>query len=236
MVFEEIYPNLTTSHWLTHIPVQKCRQTNILKNNTLPMLCSGSTIGSREGIIQYIDAMVEEFDYWKIHDKCRSDMVGDDQAIHNYLFYKNKFGVLDQNDAISIPHRMGAIHVVGYQADKIFRKAIQDAFDDANKSNNYSTTTSGLPHFKDLMDAETWVNSNGFRVGTNQNHIPTSWKDRLGQPQLAKHNTNQNLVDPKTGFILNNDGITPSPQVHQFDRFGLYVQRYIDRMTNEVWN
>ena len=30
-----------------------------------PVLCSGDVMGSREGIMDYIEAMKEEFDYWK---------------------------------------------------------------------------------------------------------------------------------------------------------------------------
>eukprot|EP00957_Ditylum_brightwellii_P024066 1814886-Ditylum_brightwellii.AAC.1 len=48
MVFEENFPNQTTNYWLTNIPVKKCRETTILANELLPMLCSGSTMGSRE--------------------------------------------------------------------------------------------------------------------------------------------------------------------------------------------
>jgi len=54
MVFEELYPNLTNTHWLTDGPVRNCKDITI---GATPMLCSGSTMGSREGILNYLDTM-----------------------------------------------------------------------------------------------------------------------------------------------------------------------------------
>ena len=49
-------------------------------------------------------------------------MKGDDQSIHNYLYYTNRF-----KNAVSIPHRTGPIHVVGYQAARINKNATKEA-------------------------------------------------------------------------------------------------------------
>lgn len=199
MLFEEIYPDLTNENWLTEAPVSKCKDYTV---GPTPMLCSGSTMGSREGILNYLDVMKEEFDEWNKHEKCRSNMDGDDQSIHNYLYYTNRF-----KDASTIPHRTGPIHVVGWKADKIFRKTIKEY---AEK------------HNVDIHAAESAVNS-GRYYGTEEN-----WRDWLG-PEY-------NLTDPKTGYILNLDG-KPSPQVHQFDRFGYAFNRgWYDHMNREVWN
>jgi hypothetical protein len=67
MVFEEVYPVLDNTNWLTDWPVDTCRK---FKLGTTPMLCSGSIMGSREGILEYIDVMEEEFKY------CEFDIVG----------------------------------------------------------------------------------------------------------------------------------------------------------------
>lgn len=99
MVFEELYPNLTNTHWLTDGPVRNCKDITI---GATPMLCSGSTMGSREGILNYLDTMKKEFDEWNKHESCRSNMPGDDQSIHNYLYYTGGF-----KDATAIPHRTG---------------------------------------------------------------------------------------------------------------------------------
>eukprot|EP00978_Attheya_sp_CCMP212_P004910 scaffold10750_cov60-Attheya_sp.AAC.1 len=120
MTFEEIYPDLTTEHWLTKFPIKKCKGYEIGNH---PMLCSGSTMGTREGILNYLDVMLKEFDAWNKDKQCFSNMVGDDQSIHNHLYYSGMFG----KDSAAIPHRTGPIHVVGFHADKIFRAAIKEA-------------------------------------------------------------------------------------------------------------
>ena len=54
MLFEE-HPNLTNTHLLTNFPVTSCRNYRVGETR---MLCSGSTMGSREGILDYISVMV----------------------------------------------------------------------------------------------------------------------------------------------------------------------------------
>jgi len=214
MVFEEI-PILENTHWLTDFPVQSCREYKV--GNTR-MLCSGSVMGSREGIMDYLETMVEEFDYWKtrvssyimfgivcecfnhrwdyrfsaaldilqsmydtnnallFHDspfwkeKCRIDMRGDDQSIHNYLYYTNRL-----KNAVSIPHRTGPIHVVGYQAARIHENATKEAEE------------------KGINVADLYKSDEGDGW---QNWLPEKY----------------DLIDPKTGLIVNMDG-SPSAQV-----------------------
>jgi hypothetical protein len=62
--------------------VKQCKGINLGKR---PMLCSGSTMGTRDGILGYIEAMRKEFDAWLSVEKCRFDIIGDDQSIHDYL-------------------------------------------------------------------------------------------------------------------------------------------------------
>mmetsp|Transcript_20181 Transcript_20181/g.31184 ORF Transcript_20181/g.31184 Transcript_20181/m.31184 type:complete len:233 (-) Transcript_20181:132-830(-) len=200
MLFEE-HSNLTTEHWLTDIPVTRCRQYTF---GPQPMICSGSTMGSREGILQYADVMVEEFDYWKNRTECRSDMEGDDQSIHNYLYYTGRLP-----NAVPIPHRTGPIHVVGYEANFIYRNIIKQAL--ANG------------HGKDLMEAEGWVNRHRFYGKDDDDYQGRNWLP----PQDSQ------LTDPQTGFLLNMDG-SISPQVHQFDRFGIpFHSSWLDKRVHE---
>ena len=119
MVFEE-NPELDNTHWLTDFPISSCKGERV---GTTPVLCSGNTMGSREGILDYIEVMMEEFDEWKTKPQCRINLVGDDQSIHNYLYYANRF-----KNAIAIPHRTGPLHVVGYQATRIFEEAKETNF------------------------------------------------------------------------------------------------------------
>jgi len=161
MLFEEI-PALDNTHWLTDFPVMSCRN---YKVGTTRVLCSGSIMGSREGIFDYLKAMATEFDYWKTRDNCRIDMPGDDQSIHNYLFYAKKL-----KNAVSIPHRTGPIHVVGYQAARIYENATKEAQDRGIELNNVGDFyvkdkkwQEWLPQKFDLIDPSTGliVNLNG---------------------------------------------------------------------------
>jgi hypothetical protein len=102
-------------------------------------------------------------------------------------------------DTAAIPHRTGPIHVVGVQADKIFRAAIKKA--------------------KKVGKDEGWVNKHRL-YGTED-----KWQEWLD----PRHG----LIDPNTGLITNLDG-SPSPQVHQFDRFGYSFDNfYFDRKLSE---
>ena len=118
MFFEE-HESVTTTHWLTDFPVSTCRNYTFPPK---PMLCSGSIMGLRDGILDYIDVMIHEFDYWKQKDECSFELIGDDQSIHNYLYYTNQL-----KNAVTIPHRTGPIHVIGVEGDKIFRLAEEKA-------------------------------------------------------------------------------------------------------------
>lgn len=74
----------------------------------------------------------------------------------------------------------------------------------------------------DIHEAETAINGGRYYVDD------TNWRQWLG----PEHN----LIDPKTGYIVNLDS-TVSPQVHQFDRFGLsFYYKWYYRMNDEVWN
>jgi hypothetical protein len=54
MVFQE-HPDMNNTHWLTDVPVYGCRKYRV---GATPVLCSGSTMGSREGILDYLSVMV----------------------------------------------------------------------------------------------------------------------------------------------------------------------------------
>jgi hypothetical protein len=194
MVFEE-HPNVTTNHWVSDGPISQCKGIHIQDK---PMLCSGSTMGTREGILNYTQVMVREFDAWTQEKKCRSLNVYDDQSIHNYLYYTNQLP-----GAVAIPHRSGPIHVVGYEANVIFRKEIVKA---SERGEN---------------PAERWVNTHRI-YGTDEKN----WR-LWALPEWK--------MTDKNGFINNLDG-SPSPQVHQIDRFGhTFNNFWLTPMVKE-WN
>lgn len=156
MLFEET-ENLDNTHWLTDFPVKLCR--DFIVGQT-PVLCSGSTMGSREGILGYLSEITTEFEYWAARPKCRIDMPGDDQSIHNYLFYSGRL-----KNAITVPHRTGPIHVIGWQAARIFERAEKEA-KKLNEStidfyiNQQNSSSQWLPAHDSLIDLETGLVTN----------------------------------------------------------------------------
>lgn len=60
---------------------------DIVKNEWV--VCSGTTMGTRSGILNYIDTMISEIE--RIRATGRPLYQGEDQPIHNYLIYTNRF-------------------------------------------------------------------------------------------------------------------------------------------------
>jgi len=131
LVFEE-HPYNTNEHWLTDLPVMACRK---YKVGPTPVLCSGGTMGTRDGILDYLRVMAEEYEYWISEPNCWQQGYGDDQLIHNYLYYTRRF-----NNVKALKHRTGPIHVVGFEASQIQEKATKEA-----ESKGLSSSSSGLP-------------------------------------------------------------------------------------------
>jgi hypothetical protein len=169
------------------------------------VLCSGSIMGSREGIMEYLEVIQNEMTDWMTKPKCRLDMRGDDQSIHNYLYYTNQL-----KNARAIPHRTGAIHVVGYEAARIFETAQKVAKDDGSTGN-------------------LWVRDNNWR-----NWLPDDPIEKFDNEIQANATYNINLIDRNTGQIVNMDG-SPSAQVHQYDRFGPLMDMWFHEMWKNDW-
>jgi hypothetical protein len=111
-VFEE-YKFQRTTHWLVKFPVTQCKHIEIDKT----MLCSGTTIGTRDSMLNYLEIMHKEMSDWMKDPNCCCNAInGDDQSIHNYLFYTGRFPF-----AKAIKNRMGFVHTVGHQATLISR-------------------------------------------------------------------------------------------------------------------
>lgn len=80
------------------------------------MLCSGTTLGTRDAVMKYLHRMAREFDNWVQDPKCRFATIGDDQSIHNYLFYTGQLPY-----ATAIPHRSGIVHTVGIEGSNLYQ-------------------------------------------------------------------------------------------------------------------
>jgi len=116
-VFEE-YKSQTTNHKLVKGPVAKCKHMSL---GNKPMLCSGTTIGTRDSMIQYLTIMEEEMRQWMKDSNCCCNVLnGDDQSIHNYLYYTKRLPF-----ATAVPNRMGTVNTVGVQGAKIWNAHIQ---------------------------------------------------------------------------------------------------------------
>jgi hypothetical protein len=84
---------VVASHPFIRTPIKQCK--NIVLSG--PMICSGTTIGTRETMIGYLDVMYEEMVEWMKDENCWSKKAGGDQAIHNYLYYTGRFDHLTPN-------------------------------------------------------------------------------------------------------------------------------------------
>lgn len=154
--------------------------------------------------MEYLDVIQKEMADWMTKPKCRLDMRGDDQSIHNYLYYTGQL-----KNAKSIPHRTGVIHVVGYEAARIFETAQEAA-------KGGSTTN-------------LWVRDNNWH-----NWLPDDPIEKFADEIQANATFSINLIDRNTGQIVNLDG-SPSAQVHQFDRFGPLMDMWFQEMSKNDW-
>jgi hypothetical protein len=130
-VFEE---NLKTSTelWLVDWPVGDCKGVHLKK----PMLCSGTTIGTLDAMLKYLDRMYEEMKLWLSDPKCRFRTLADDQSIHNWLFYNGDLG-----DAIAVNNREGIVNTVGFEADLVFSEHIQKLMGEKNMTHDEAMNT-----------------------------------------------------------------------------------------------
>ncbi|GAX20258.1 hypothetical protein FisN_6Hh209 [Fistulifera solaris] len=81
------HPYQTTLHKLVKKPIRRCKH---MKLNE-PMLCSGTTVGTREAVLTYLEVMYQELQVWARQENCRLiNREGGDQAVHNYIYYTGK--------------------------------------------------------------------------------------------------------------------------------------------------
>jgi len=79
-------------------------------------------------MMKYLEVMHQEMRSWIQQKECRFDIHGDDQSIHNHLFYSGQLPF-----ATAIPNRIGIVHTVGYEAAKLWKA-----------KNNYYMTAKGF--------------------------------------------------------------------------------------------
>lgn len=102
-----------TTHWLTDAPFRECKGIRLDQ----VMLCSGTTVGTRLAILKYFEVMYAEMKAWSVDPECRFGFHGDDQSIHNYLYYSGQLPF-----ATSWPNRAGGIvNTIGVVGAKMHR-------------------------------------------------------------------------------------------------------------------
>jgi hypothetical protein len=159
-LFEDPIEIVTVAFWFTEWPIRSCR--NVTYKG--PMLCSGTVVGTRQAMLHYLNLMEKEVRYWFSKPNCRFDqMAGDDQAVHNYLYYSGQLP-----EAITIPFRQtGSIVVtISLLAEVMFANYSQATADgllphrpypgSTQDSNSTTTTWFGTEY--------NLTNKNGFIV------------------------------------------------------------------------
>lgn len=138
-------------------------------------------------MLEYLGKMHSEMQQW-MKDGCHFKVNGDDQAIHNYLYYTGQLP-----DARTVRNRMGIVNTVGAQAAAVKREHIA------------YTKEKGIPE----SEAQVYP----YR-GTN-----------LSQGLWVEEKFR--LTDRK-GYFTNLDG-KRSCVVHQYDRFGYQLERWLQK-------
>jgi hypothetical protein len=77
-----------------------------------PVLCSGSVIGTKDGLGRFLNVLVSEFfeNNAKENINCRSPSTTD-QWIMNYLYYHGRFGAYERT--VTIPWGLGPVLTAG---------------------------------------------------------------------------------------------------------------------------
>ena len=72
-----------------------------------PMLCAGSTVGTRVAMLKYLEIMIKELEAWISNPDCAFS----DQGVHNYLFYSGQlpFATAQENWVDGIVNTVGYI-------------------------------------------------------------------------------------------------------------------------------
>jgi hypothetical protein len=213
-VFEE-NPSQTTEHWLIEWPVRECRGATFKK----PMLCSGSTIGTRDDMIKYLESMYEEMKAWAADPKCHFQINGDDQSIHNYLFYSGRLPF-----AKAIPPRTGIVNTVGVDGSNIFERSHMDKWTSLGKSRGQARDIE-----YDGATENNWLGNHNtvtYKLIDNEAFFITSdgRQCKLEYEWIADQSTVSYKLLNDQGLFVNVDG-SVSRMIHQFDRFGPQLEQ-----------
>lgn len=131
-VYEE-HKVQTTEHWLTKWPLSSCK--GVEYNQT--MLCSGTTTGTRVAMLKYLEIMYGEMKTWMPNPKCHFNINGDDQSIHNHLYYSGQLPF-----ATAMVNRGGGIvHTVGKEGAMIWNEHVKHLMATRNMTRGQAAAT-----------------------------------------------------------------------------------------------
>jgi hypothetical protein len=210
-VFEEFH-TIRTTNWLTDWPIGDCKGVHYDE----PMLCSGTTVGTRAAILDYLNIMEYEMNIWMSSEICCCFKTnGDDQSIHNYIYYNHQLDVVD-GGVKAIPNRYGLINTVGAQGSLILDSHINSK--------------------KIYYKAKNETNKNNKNIEDRAYDDPFDLsRDEKGKDLHSNHKDRKNwlglqygLTDDQ-GYFLNYNTLNRSFVIHQYDRFGHSLRDWINK-------
>lgn len=205
-VFEEHY-SIRTTHWLVDWPVKDCK--GVQYNE--PMLCSGTTIGTRQAMLDYLRIFEGEMNVWMESPKCCCfETNGDDQSMHNYMYYS---GMLDgvTGGVTAVKNRDGLVNTVGAMGSLIGQTHHREK-NKLRKATNHSKPTDGHDDPYDLSVEEV---------------------DELGDDNKNWLGLHYGMTD-RDGYFTQFDG-SRSFVVHQWDRFGHKFNNWLDEYRDDIY-
>mmetsp|Transcript_8929 Transcript_8929/g.12706 ORF Transcript_8929/g.12706 Transcript_8929/m.12706 type:complete len:466 (+) Transcript_8929:133-1530(+) len=206
-VFEEHY-TIRTTHWLVNWPLGDCKNVHYDE----PMLCSGTTIGTRQAMLDYLEIFHGEMMVWMEDTNCHFEINGDDQTIHNYLYYS---GMLQNvtGGVHAVKNRDGLVHTVGALGSLIFNthKREKEQLRDAQAR---ARGQGSNPNFS----------ANGEKFDLSAKEDPSTSKNWLG--------LHYGLTD-KDGYFTQYNG-SRSFVIHQYDRFGHQFVNWLQRNSKKI--
>jgi hypothetical protein len=149
--------------------VGKCFGKPALENlRDKPVLCSGSTLGSYEGIMHYVRTMLHSMDTVK----CWLKGIESDQGYQNYLFYNGKFtNPADGKEAVAFRQGEGVVNTIGalngHRVPKDMKGPLDTHWHARDKDGwiiNYDGTRSACIHQWDrwYQDLVGWIDKTVF--------------------------------------------------------------------------
>ena len=100
--------SLDAGHFFVAHRVRTCKEGCKMDG---PMLCSGTMVGTRQSMLDFLSIMHEEMKVWMIKPQCCFNSHGGNQAIMNHLYYGGFFN--NANPPVVAAWHGGIVNTVG---------------------------------------------------------------------------------------------------------------------------